>query len=231
LLADAKRNGQLSPYVTRRYGAGELPSGCIRADAPGTEIQVVKDQVGSGVNHVCVRLPQRVDCLWVDAFAIETKDDWAHDQRNPNSDVALQQQRQRHDNCVKVIASLDRNPNVKRLAPFNELLPTYSHRFDASGTPDITINCGVPPTDMIVSLDAPKPTPQFMSFFGALAHDVTGVDGSAAIDGALRCYGSAIQLKGASDHLFEGQPEETASLHLDCRVGENFISLGVYRPH
>jgi hypothetical protein len=92
-----------------------------------------------------------------------------------------------------VVAILDHEPGVQRVEPFYELSPVYSHHFDPAGVPSITVSCDARagPTDMVVSIDKSTLSPQFLSFWGKLAHDVTGVDAIAATEAARECVTDA----------------------------------------
>jgi hypothetical protein len=201
-----------------------LPPGCIQLPV-GSEVQVIKQQAD---RFVCV-VPhgqREADCRWGKSTGLETKEAWAHDGRNPASDKASNEERRWQESCGKVVAILDHEPGVRRAEPFRELSPTYSHRFDSSGFPSITIGCDPRdgPMDMRVNTDKPTLSPEFLSLWGRLAHDVTGVDATAATEAAQKCVADAKW----HDSL-QGKRTDTPALHVDCRVGR-FISLGVYKP-
>jgi hypothetical protein len=74
-------------------------------------------------------------------------------------------------------------------------------------------------------LNAADLSPQFLLFFGRLAQDVTAVDATAAKQAAKECF-----IDARRHDTFEGKRTDTKTLHVDCRVRSNFISLGVCRP-
>jgi hypothetical protein len=203
-----------------------LPKGCVRLPA-GSEVKVIKQQ-GEGLTHVCVvpRGQADTDCRWGRSTGLETKATWAHDSRNPASDTAINEERREQESCAKVVAILDHEPGAQRVEPFHQLSPVYSHHFDPAGVPNITVGCDprAGPTDMVVSIDKSILSPQFLSFWGKLAHDVTGVDATAATEAARECVTDA-----KWHDSWQGKRSDTPTLHVDCRVGRG-ISLGVYKP-
>ena len=73
------------------------------------------------------------------------------------------------------------------------------------------------------------PGPEFWPFFGRLAQ-VVGVEPSEAIKAAQACRTSGERHKANGKGLFAGDRVDTPTLHVDCRVGDNFLSLGVFKP-
>jgi hypothetical protein len=201
-----------------------LPNGCIMLPV-GSEVRAVKQQ-DRGWVCVASRGQADTDCRWGRSTGLETKDGWAQDKRNPVSSTAINKRRQGEASCGKVVAVLDHESGVVRWEPFDQLAPTYSHHFDIPGTPDISVRCGADiSTDMTISINAADLSPQFLSFFGRLAQDVTGVDATGAKQAAKECFTAA-----RWHDTFEGKPIDTKKLHVDCRVRSDFISLGVYKP-
>jgi hypothetical protein len=117
-----------------------------------------------------------------------------------------------------------------------EILETTESSIWAAGrgfSGGVTILCGSnqTSTDLVIGINS-QPDKEFMSYFGDLAHRVTGVNGKAAQDAALRCYqsGKGYEDKGPEHGLFEGDRIDTKTLHIDCRVSDDFTSFGVFKP-
>lgn len=221
-LCPTPEEGRRIFSMTTNELAQGLPAGCVRA-RQGTEVQIVKVEAAKDP-FVCVRQREQSDCLWADPMGLESKAAWSHDRRNHNSAERAEVNKKTEISCQKIVSALDRNPDVKRYEPFDPLSPVYSHRFDDEYLPNISISCGADLVDMTVSLESPRPTQRFISFFGAIAHDVTGVDQLNSAAAALRCYNNAVSQRKESERV------DTPALHVDCRVSGNFISFGVYQP-
>jgi hypothetical protein len=83
--------------------------------------------------------------------------------------------------------------------------------------------------DLTIGAD-PLPGPEIWPFFGRLAQAV-GVDPGQAIKAAQECRRTAeARLGNKTSGLFRGDPIDTEELHVDCRVSNHFLSLGVFRP-
>ncbi len=118
-----------------------------------------------------------------------------------------------------------------------EILNTTQSSILAAGrgfSGGVTIICGgnQTSTDLIIGVNSQAPDNEFMSYFGDLAHSVTGVNAKEAQDAAFRCYrsGKGYKDKGQEHGLFEGDRIDTKTIHVDCRVGDNFTSFGVFKP-
>src|ERR1700730_12214476 len=59
---------------------------------------------------------------------------------------------------------------------------------------------------------------------------VVGVEPSEAIKAAQACRTSGERYKANGKGLFEGDRFDTPTLHVDCRVGDNFSLLGGFKP-
>lgn len=130
--------------------------------------------------------------------------------------------------CHKVVALLDQSPELERFDPFDELSPAYIVRLDEKGS--MNVSCSTGHVDFTIGINSVKPSQHFMTFFGALAHDVAGINSKGAIEAALQCHNSALQYKGSNDGLFIGDRIDKPALHVDCRVGNAFTSFGAYHP-
>jgi hypothetical protein len=125
--------------------------------------------------------------------------------------------------CGDVKAILAQTPGV---TPVDAEAGEYSYNL---GGP-ITVMCveGAA-VDLIVGFD-PDLGSEIWPNFGRLAKAV-GVDSGQAIKAAQQCRHSAeARLGGALKGLYEGEPVQTQSLHVDCRLSKNVFSVGVFRP-
>jgi len=133
------------------------------------------------------------------------------------------------DRCpAKVLAALDKL-GIKRASADNapEMQYFVPHDFGAGS---LNLHCVGKIPEVVIGVNSATPSEPFMNFFGAVAHDVAGVDVKDAIASAVLCRRSAVQAKGKKSGLFEGSRIDKPELHVDCRVGDNFTSLGVHRP-
>jgi hypothetical protein len=126
----------------------------------------------------------------------------------------------------KAMTALDAR-GLQRRQPFDETHPMYDlpHSLDGGGS--LQVLC-VGHADVIVSVNASKPSRSFMTFLGAVARDVTGADPSRAIASASQCYRSALLHKDGKGGMYAGDPVATATLQVDCRVDDNLSSFGIF---
>jgi hypothetical protein len=128
----------------------------------------------------------------------------------------------------KAIAALDGH-GLQRQQPFDETHPMYTLPKSLDGGGSLQVLC-VGNADVIVSVNTGKPSEPFMTFLGAVAHDVTGADAKKAIASTSQCYRSALVHKGEKDGMYSGDPIYTPNLQVDCRVDNNLTSFGIFRP-
>jgi hypothetical protein len=128
----------------------------------------------------------------------------------------------------KAIAALD-GRGLERHQPFDETHPAYDLPKSLDGGGSLQVLC-VGNADVIISVNTGKPSESFMSFLGAVAHDVIGTDAKRAIASASQCYRSALLHKAEKDGMYSGDPIYAPNLQVDCRVDNNFTSFGIFRP-
>jgi hypothetical protein len=117
--------------------------------------------------------------------------------------------------CQRAVAALTKMPEV-------EVLDEWRFAYKPGGAINLLCAAAI---DLTIGV-SPLPGPEFWPFFGRLAR-VVGVEPSEAIKAAQACRTSGERYK-ASKGLFEGD-RYTPTLHVDCRVGDNFLSLGVFK--
>jgi hypothetical protein len=126
------------------------------------------------------------------------------------------------------VAALKKMPEV-------EVLDERAGRFAYKPGGGINLTCAAA-IDLVIGV-SPLPGTEFWPFFGRLAR-VVGVEPSEAIKAAQACRTSAERYKAnaalrdperAGKGLFADR-FDTPTLHVDCRVGDNFLSLGVFKP-
>jgi hypothetical protein len=121
--------------------------------------------------------------------------------------------------CQRAVAALTKMPEV-------EVLDEW-WRFAYKPGGGINLLCAAA-IDLTIGV-SPLPGPEFWPFFGRLAR-VVGVEPSEAIKAAQACRTSGERYKANGKGLFEGDRVDTPTLHVDCPVGDNFLSLGVFKP-
>jgi hypothetical protein len=130
--------------------------------------------------------------------------------------------------CSRVAAQLKQDPRIEILDTRKGMI-FAAHTFGGG----MNISCFDDeelggPTDLVVGLNSSSPSQEFLAFFGNLAQRVTGVKRDEALAAVLHCHKSALDYKRNASGLFRGDPIDTERLHVDCRVGDNFTSLGVF---
>jgi hypothetical protein len=122
--------------------------------------------------------------------------------------------------CQRAVAALKKMPEVEVL---DERAAHFAYK--PGGAIDLLCAAAI---DLTIGV-SPLPGTEFWPFFGRLAR-VVGVEPSEAIKAAQACRTSGEQHKANGKGLFEGDRFDTPTLHVDCRVGDNFLSLGVFKP-
>jgi hypothetical protein len=122
------------------------------------------------------------------------------------------------------VAALKKMPEV-------EVLDERAGRFAYKPGGGINLTCAAA-IDLVIGV-SPLPGTEFWPFFGRLAR-VVGVEPSEAIKAAQACWTSGERYKAKygtnGKGLFAGDRFDTPTLHVDCRVADNFLSLGVFKP-
>jgi hypothetical protein len=90
----------------------------------------------------------------------------------------------------------------------------------------LNLTCAVS-VDLVIGV-SPLPQGDFWPFFGRLAQ-VVGVEPAEAIKAAQACRANA-ETHQVSERAVRGEPIDTDTLHVDCRVSKTFLSLGIFRP-
>ena len=116
---------------------------------------------------------------------------------------------------------------LQRHNPFDDTHPAYNLPTDLDGGGSLQVLC-VGNVDVIIGVNAGKPSEPFMKFLGAIAHDVVGANAKSAIALASQCYRNALHHKEGKEGMHSGDPVSTSNLQVDCRVDNNFISFGIF---
>jgi hypothetical protein len=136
--------------------------------------------------------------------------------------------------CQRAVAALTKMPEVEVLDDSRERAAHFAYKPGGSIRLDCAAaNSSLPAIYLIMGV-SPLPGPEFWPFFGRLAR-VVGVEPSEAIKAAQACRTSGERKKAKwqkpnENGLFAGDLVETPTLHVNCRVGDNFLSLGVFKP-
>jgi hypothetical protein len=138
--------------------------------------------------------------------------------------------------CQRAVAALTKMPEVEVLDDSRERAAHFAYKPGGGIRLDCTAeNEGQKGTRIYLIMGvSPLPGPEFWPFFGRLAR-VVGVEPSEAIKAAQACRTSGERKKAKwqkpnENGLFAGDLVETPTLHVNCRVGDNFLSLGVFKP-
>jgi hypothetical protein len=131
--------------------------------------------------------------------------------------------------CARELAALTHDGVIKGDIDSKGGAIVAGHKFGGG----MTILCAgdqITNPDVTIGVNAREPGDAFMLYFGDLAHRVTGVSSREAVKFARQCYNSAIRRAGNDrDSLYSGEQVDIKNqIHIDCRVGKNFTSLGVF---
>lgn len=128
--------------------------------------------------------------------------------------------------CDAVIKALGHDPRIEVLDSLSSK-STIVASHPLGGSMTIICGGGSGETDLVLGVNTGHADGEVFTYFGRLAKSVTGVDAGAAEKAAIACEKSARGYKKDQSGLFEGDQVRSKALRVDCRLGDNFVSLGI----